>query len=153
MEYYVYSTDFTSDDVQGIFASIGFDASLEEFASVFTGGSVTYVPNDIKLDINKLNDYFIKYGVTHTLITTQVGKLFVNQIDKTSLKCLLVSGERLGSINPPSNYVLSDVYGPTEANYITAIDVDKKIDESSVGVPNWNTKLYILDKRISQRQK
>ena len=128
MEYYAYSTDFTSDDVQGIYASVGFDASLEEFVSVFIGGSVTYVPNDLKLDMKKLNDYFVKYGVTHTLITTQVGKLFVNSIDETSLKCLLVAGEKLGTVDLPNNYILSDVYGPTEANYITSIDVIDKID-------------------------
>uniref|UniRef100_UPI00388DB6AC amino acid adenylation domain-containing protein n=1 Tax=Methanobrevibacter sp. TaxID=66852 RepID=UPI00388DB6AC len=145
IEYYVESTEFGHDDVIGIFASVGFDVSLEQFASVFTGGSVTYVPNDIRLNIFKLNDYFIKYGVTHTLITTQIAKLFVNTVSETSLKYLQTAGEKLGSIVPPKNYTLSDVYGPTEANYITSIDVDEKLDDSSVGMLNWNTKTYILD--------
>ena len=145
IEYYVESTGFESDDVLGIFASVGFDVSLEQFASVFAGGSLTYVPNDIRLNIFKLNDYFINYGVTHTLITTQMVKLFVNTVFETSLKYLQTAGEKLGSIVPPKNYTLSDVYGPTEANYITSIDVDKKLDDSSVGMLNWNTKAYILD--------
>ena len=146
MEFYIDSTSFTSEDVQAIFASVGFDVSLEQFASIFTGGAVTYVPNDIRFDINKLNDYFIKQNATHTLITTQIAKLFVNTIPETSLKVLQTAGEKLGSINPPKDYILSDVYGPTEANYITSIDVDKKIDETSVGFANWNIKTYILDK-------
>ena len=145
IEFYIGSTGFTEEDVQGIFASVGFDVSLEQFASIFTGGAVTYVPNEILLDIKKLNDYFIKHNVTHTLITTQIAKLFVNTISKTSLKYLQTAGEKLGDIRPPKEYILSDVYGPTEANYITSIDVDKKIGNSSVGFPNWNTKLYILD--------
>ena len=148
IEYYVASTKFCSDDVQGIFASVGFDVSLEQFASVFTGGSLTYVPTDIKLNIYKLNDYFIKYGVTHTLITTQMAKLFVNTVSETSLKYLQTAGEKLGSITPPKNYILSDVYGPTEANYISSIEVQNKIDDSSVGILNWNTKAYILDKEL-----
>ena len=142
------STGFESDDVLGIFASVGFDVSLEQFASVFAGGSLTYVPNDIRLNIFKLNGYFINYGVTHTLITTQMAKLFVNTVSETSLKYLQTAGEKLGNIVPPINYTLSDVYGPTEANYITSIDVDKKLDESSVGMLNWNTKAYILDEEL-----
>ena len=148
IEYYVESTGFESDDVLGIFASVGFDVSLEQFASVFAGGSLTYVPNDIRLNIFKLNGYFINYGVTHTLITTQMAKLFVNTVSETSLKYLQTAGEKLGNIVPPINYTLSDVYGPTEANYITSIDVDKKLDESSVGMLNWNTKAYILDEEL-----
>ena len=145
IEFYVESTGFISDDVQGIYASVGFDVSLEQFSSIFTGGSLTYVPNNIKLDIAKLNEYFIRHNVTHTLITTQIAKLFVKEVSETSLKYLQAAGEKLGSIDPPSGYILSDVYGPTEANYISSIDVDKKIDDSSVGMLNWNTKTYILD--------
>ena len=148
IEYYVESTGFKSDDVLGIFASVGFDVSLEQFASVFTGGSLTYVPNDIRLNISKLNDYFINYGVTHTLITTQIAKLFVDTVSETSLKYLQTAGEKLGSIIPPKNYTFNDVYGPTEANYITSIDVDKKLDDSSVGMLNWNNKAYILDNEL-----
>ena len=146
VEFYVDDVDFTSNDVQGIFASVGFDVSLEQFASVFTGGSVTYVPNDVRLNINKLNDYFIKHHVTHTLISTQVAKLFIDNVSETSLKYLQTAGEKLGNVYSPKNYTLLDVYGPTETNYITTIDVDKKIDYSSVGRPIWNTKVYLLDK-------
>ena len=145
IEFYVDSTGFCEENVQGIFASVGFDVSLEQFASVFTGGAVSYVPNDIKLDLHKVNDYFIKHDVTHTLITTQIAKLFMNMVSQTSLKYLQAAGEKLGRITPPDNYILSDVYGPTEANYISSIDVDQKIDDSSVGFLNWNTKTYILD--------
>ncbi|MBQ2612572.1 MAG: amino acid adenylation domain-containing protein [Methanobrevibacter sp.] len=148
IEYYVESTGFKSDDVLGIFASVGFAVSLEQFASVFTGGSLTYVPNDIRLNISKLNDYFINYGVTHTLITTQIAKLFVDAVSETSLKYLQTAGEKLGRITPPKNYTFNNVYGLTEANYITSIDVDKKLDDSSVGMLNWNTKVYILDNEL-----
>ena len=86
--------------------------------------------------------------MTHTLITTQIAKLFVDTVSETSLKYLQTAGEKLGSITPPKNYTFNDVYGPTEANYITSIDVDKKLDDSSVGMLNWNTKAYILDNEL-----
>ena len=148
IEYYIESTKFTKDDVIGIFSSVGFDVSLEQFASIFTGGAVTYVPNDIRVNIKELNQYFIKHNVTHTLITTQISKLFIKNVTETSLKYLQAAGEKLGSITLPNDYILSDVYGPTEANYITSIDVDKKIDKSSVGFLNWNVKTYILDNEL-----
>ena len=145
MQFYAETTEFDEDSVQGIFVSIGFDISLELFVSVFGGGAITFVPEDIRLDLNKLNQYFIRHNVTHTFITTQIAKLFVKTISETSLKYLRTGGEKLGSIEAPENYILTDLYGPAEYNAITAMDIDKKIYESSVGILNWNTKTYILD--------
>ena len=86
MQFYANSTEFNEDCVQGIFVSVGFDISLEMFVPIFTGGGITFVPNEIRLDLIKLNEYYIKHGVTHTFITTQVAKLFVNTISQTPLK-------------------------------------------------------------------
>ena len=145
MQFYADTSEFDEISVQGIFVSIGFDISLELFVSVFGGGAVTFVPEDIRLDLNRLNQYYIKHNVTHTFITTQIAKLFVKTISETSLKYLRTGGEKLGSIEPPENYVLTDLYGPAEYNAVSAMDIDKKIYESSVGILNWNTKTYILD--------
>ena len=145
MQFYAQTTDFGVGSVQGIFVSIGFDISLELFVSVFGGGAVTFVPNDIRLDLNKLNQYYIKHNVTHTFITTQLSKLFVKNISETSLRYLRTGGEMLGSIDPPEDYILTDLYGPAEYNAVSAMDINKKIYESSVGILNWNTKTYILD--------
>ena len=146
VSYYQHNTDFTSDDVYGVFASVGFDVSLQHYVAILCGGAVTWVPNDIKFNIRKLNEYFIKYGVTHTIITTHVSKLFLQIIDDTSIKNLCAAGEKLGAVTPSDNYELLDVYGPSEAtSSITSINVREKIDESSVGSPDWNTKIYVLD--------
>ena len=146
MQFYADTTRFNEGSVQGIFVSVGFDISLELFVSVFGGGAVTFVPEEIRLDLIKLNQYYIRYNVTHTFITTQIAKLFVKTISETSLKYLRTGGEKLGSVEPPQNYILTDLYGPAEYNAITAMDIDKRIYESSVGILNWNTKTYILDK-------
>ena len=45
---------------------------------------------DLINEIRKLNEYFVKYGVTHTIITTQVSKLFTQSVDNTSIKNLCV---------------------------------------------------------------
>ncbi|WP_407432088.1 AMP-binding protein, partial [Methanobrevibacter sp.] len=146
VQFYRHNAEFRNGDVYGVFASVGFDVSLQHYAALLTGGAVTWVPNSIRLDITKLNEYFVKYGVTHTIITTQVSKLFVDNVKDTSLKNLSAVGEKLGSVNPPQNYTFLDVYGPTEAtSSMTSINVIDKIDDSSVGYPDWNTKIYLLD--------
>ena len=144
--FYKNNSNFTSEDVYGVFASVGFDVSLQHYAALLCGGTVTWVPNDIRLNIDELNRYFIKYGVTHTIITTQVSKLFVDTVKDTTIKNLCAVGEKMGIVTAPDDYEFVDVYGPTEAtSSMTSINVKDKIDASSVGCPDWNTKIYVLD--------
>ena len=146
VQFYADNSNFTSDDVYGVFASVGFDVSLQHYAALLCGGAVTWVPNDVRLNIEKLNEYFIRHGVTHTIMTTQISKLFIENIVGTSIKSLCAVGEKLGDVVPPENYDFLDVYGPTEAtSSMTSIKVADKIDPSSVGSPDWNTKIYVLD--------
>ena len=146
VSFYAHNSNFTTGDVYGVFASVGFDVSLQHYAALLCGGAVTWVPNDIKLNIKKLNEYFMKYGVTHTIITTQVSKLFVSTVKETSIKNLCAVGEKLGEVTPPEGYDYLDVYGPTEAtSSMTAVRVCDKIDPTSVGGPDWNIKIYVLD--------
>ena len=137
----------SKEDIYGLYASIGFDAALLALAVVlYSGACLTIIPSDVKLDMNKMNEYFIRHNVTQTLITTQVGKLFMQTVDKTSLKVLCVGGEKLGEFQSPENYKLIDMYGPTETCvYITSILNKDKIDPTSIGSLGYNTKVYVLD--------
>ena len=118
-------------------------------AVLYSGACLSVIPNDIRLDIAKMNEYFISQNVTHTLITSQVGRLFMESVDETSLKVLLVGGEKLGEVQSPENYVLVDAFGPTEACvFISSIENDDKMDPSSIGPLGYNTKAYVLDKEF-----
>ena len=114
VEFYVSITGFGLNDVHGVFSSLGFDVTLAMYSSIVTGASTTIVPKDIRLNISELNDYFIRHGVTHSIISTQVAKLFCENIRDTTIKHIQAIGEKLGHITSPREYVLSDVYGPTE---------------------------------------
>ena len=115
-------------------------------AVIYSGACLVVIPKSIKLNMLKLNDFFINHNVTHSFITTQVAKLFMKSIESTSLKILLVAGEKLGEFSSPDDYLLVDAYGPTEAfAFNSSIINDDKIDSSSVGFLNYNTKAYILD--------
>ncbi|WP_406534985.1 amino acid adenylation domain-containing protein [Methanobrevibacter sp.] len=146
-QFYSESFDFTCGDVYALYSSISFDAGPQAiFQSVYAGACLSVVPEDIRFNILKLNEYFIRQNVTHTFVSTQVGKLFMEQIDKTSLKSLSVGGEKLGDVKNSTDYNLIDEFGPTEAfAFISSIDNSDKVDESSIGFFNYNSKEYILD--------
>ena len=138
--------DLKENDVYGMFSSIGFDMSSFIISVVLCAGAcLAVVPEDIRLDMLELNEYFKSHDVSHTIITTQVAKLFMESISKSSLDILFVIGEKLGEVNNPINYRLIDAYGPTESiAYVSAIDNNEKLDYSSVGFANFNVKFYIL---------
>ena len=104
------------------------------------------IPNDIKLNIDKLNKHFIDKDVTHTTLPTQVARMFINEIESTSLKVLNTGGEKLGDIVYATDYSFIDSYGPTECCVsVCDIEVKDKMDSSSIGHLFTNTKGYILD--------
>ena len=148
----VYSNkfDFGSDDVYGLFANIGFDAASEAICQVLCAGAcLSIVSDDIKLNVHQLNNYFTNQGVNHCMITTQVGKLFMENIEDTSLEVLMVGGEKLGDFDSPEGYLLIDGFGPTETfAFISSINNSDKIDSSSIGDINYNTKFYVLDEEL-----
>ena len=147
-EFYIKKYDLSEDDVFALYASIGFDVAMEAiFTVICSGACLNIIPEDIKFDIMSMNDYFIENGVTYTHLPAQVTKIFIEKIKNTSLKVLCTGGEKLGEIiTVSSDYRLVDSYGPTETFVdVTSIDVDEKIDSSSIGYLFDNIKAYILD--------
>ncbi len=134
-------------DVYGLFSTIGFDAALLAVVVVlYSGACLSIVPDDVRLNTNLLNEYFISQNVSHTLITSQVSKLFMENVDDISLDVLLVGGEKLGEFKNSGDYLLVDAFGPTEFTvFISSIKNSDKVDSSSVGSLNYNTKAYVLD--------
>ncbi|WP_296804360.1 amino acid adenylation domain-containing protein [uncultured Methanobrevibacter sp.] len=146
-ENYINDYNLDEGDVYGLFPAIGFDAGNFIISVVICAGAcLAIIPDDVKLDMLKLNEYFIAHDVSHVAITTQVGKLFVESVDETSLDVLLVGGEKLGDFTSPENYRLIESYGPTESfAFVCSIDNSDKLDSSSVGFVNSNIKIYDLD--------
>lgn len=146
-ESYINNYNLDNNDVYALFSGIGFDVSSFVINVVMCAGAcLSVVPEDIRLNMHELNNYFINQNVTHAFITTQVGKLFMQSVDETSLDVLLVAGEKLGEFESPENYTLVDAYGPTEAfAFVTSICNSDKLDYSSVGFCNSNVKAYVMD--------
>ena len=129
------------------YASYGFDACMMDMYPALTcGATVHIIPEELRLDLVALNDYFEKHGITHSFMTTQVGYQFATGIENHSLKYLSTGGEKLASLTPPKGYQFYNVYGPTECTiFTTTFLVDQKMKEIPIGKPLDNMRLYVVD--------
>ncbi|MBQ4042037.1 MAG: AMP-binding protein, partial [Prevotella sp.] len=129
------------------YASYGFDACMMDLYPALTcGASVYIIPEELRLDLIALNEYFEQNNITHSFMTTQVGYQFATSIENHSLKHLSVGGEKLATLVPPTNYLFHNGYGPTECTvFTTTYPVDKTLKEIPIGKPTDNTHLYIVD--------
>ena len=150
VSWYVDETSFTSSDVYGMHCSYVFDIHTAAlYAPVITGGSLYVVPEDIRLDLKALNDYYVEHGCTHTYITSQVGKLFAESGMETTIKLLCFGGMKLGELNAPDAIGPFESYGPSENLAIsTSIFANKRMHHSSIGRFISNVKGYVLDKEL-----
>ena len=130
------------------YASFGFDANIMETYPCLTSGATLHIiPEDLRLDMMALNEYFEKEQITHAFMTTQVAYQFAASIENHCLRYLLTGGEKLASLTPPTNYTLVNLYGPTESTVcITSFDVTKPMKDIPIGSALDNIKLYIVDK-------
>jgi len=129
------------------YASYGFDACMMDMYPALTcGATVHIVPEELRLDLISLNEYFEANGITHSFMTTQVGYQFATSIDNHSLLYLSTGGEKLASLNPPTGFKFYNGYGPTECTiFTTTYHVDKRLKDIPIGKPLDNMQLYVVD--------
>ncbi|MDR1943323.1 MAG: amino acid adenylation domain-containing protein [Synergistaceae bacterium] len=139
----------TENDKVAAYASFGFDASLMDiYPALSHGACVHVIPEEMRLDLPRLNDYFNENGVTVAFMTTQLGRQFVESAANHSLRVLGVGGETLVPIAPPDNFAFYNCYGPTECSILSAFfRVDRLYDRVPLGRPVANTDIYIVDGR------
>ncbi|MGN0163217.1 MAG: amino acid adenylation domain-containing protein, partial [Candidatus Ornithomonoglobus sp.] len=129
------------------YASYGFDANMFDTYPVLTAGGALYIIDEsIRLNLIELQNYYNDNKITHSLITTQVGRQFALMEGTKTLKHLTVGGEKLVPLVPPE-YNMYNAYGPTECTVlITVARVDKKYSDVPIGPALDNIKLYVADK-------
>ena len=148
--WYSHNLDLNPGDNVACYASFGFDAHMSEMYPALTGGKTLHIiPEEIRLDLIALNRYFEENDVKCTLITTAVATQFATNIEKSSLRYLLTGGEKLASIDPPTDYTLINVYGPTETTIaVTTKMVQERESNIPIGKANETTRLYVVDRNM-----
>ena len=149
VNWYQRHNHLTAEKRVAAYASYGFDACMMDMYPALTCGATLHIiPEDMRLDLMAINDYFEREGITHGFMTTQVAYQFATSIENHSLQCFITGGEKLASLQPPAGYNLYNGYGPTETTILTTVyHVDHYEYDIPIGRPVDNMRLYIVDAR------
>lgn len=137
----------------GEHASFVFDVSMMELFMPLAGGAQVHIlPEEIRTDLHRLNQYFEENQITHSSITTQLGRQFAAHMENHSLRHLTVAGEALVPIKPPKNYQLHNGYGPTEGTILLTIQPVREYypENVPIGSPLDEVEIYVLDQQGKQ---
>ena len=138
----------TSQSRYATYAGYGFDAfQFDLWSCVWAGATIHIIQDDIRFDLEAINQYLIKEQITHLFMTTQMAtQMVLNYPDVPCLEWLGTGGEKLMSMNPPK-YRLLNAYGPTETTvYVCSHYVDKNEPNIPIGKPNDDVELFIINK-------
>lgn len=129
------------------YASYGFDAHMMDiYPALTTGAAVCIVEEAIRLDLQELNQYFEKQGVTHSFMTTQIGRAFATTMENNSLQYLLMGGEALTPFEPKGKTKYQNIYGPTECTiFVTNYPVEVYEEDIPIGKAIANVRVYVTD--------
>ncbi|SDY59268.1 non-ribosomal peptide synthetase [Thermoactinomyces sp. DSM 45892] len=139
--------DVTEVDRTAKFASFGFDASVWEiFPYLISGAAIYMLPDEMRLDLNQLNQYFEQNRITISFLPTQLCEHFMEWKNQ-SLRILLTGGDKLTK-HIPQDYKVINSYGPTENTVVTtAYTVNEQMVNIPIGKPIDNVSVYVLDSR------
>ncbi len=134
------------------YASYGFDANMmDTYPTLITGATLHIIPEEIRLNLIELNNYFEQHHITHSLMTTQVGVQFLLNAGNKSLLHLTVGGEKLVSVEPSPDYTLHNAYGPTECTIVSTVKVVEHSEANiPIGRPTDAVGCYIVDKHLNR---
>lgn len=143
----IHDHEITPKDNVAKHASFSFDASLMEvFSALLSGATLHIIPEEIRLSLSHLNEYYEREGITWAFLTTQLGEQFIDFLDNKSLKTLVIGGEKMRTFTP-RRYRLLNAYGPTECSiYATQHTITQTEENLPIGKPLPNFRISILDK-------
>lgn len=138
----------TSQAKVAAYASYGFDANMMDMYPTLTAGAQLHIiSEEIRLDLLAIENYFNDNAITHSFMTTQVGRQFALEANCDTLQYLSVGGEKLVPTAIEKGTALVNIYGPTECTVaVTRFKVDKNYLRVPIGKAIDNTKLYVVDK-------
>ena len=145
---HAWRTDISAQSKLTAYSSFGFDAFVGDLYGALAAGATLYlIPEEIRLDLQALHQYFEENGITHSFMTTQVATQFaINYPSCKGLQVLYTGGEKLSALLLPS-YKLFNCYGPSESLcYVVSKEVQKQEENIPIGIPMPGIHCYVVNK-------
>ena len=145
--------ELNENTISACYASFGFDACFIDVGAVpALGGTIHIVPEEIRLDMAALNQFYIDNRITHGIMTTQVGRQFALYTQSPYLKYFGVGGEALVPFDGNDlSFKFYNLYGPTETTiFLTGWHVTNKKLRLPIGTIHENVKGYIVDEYLNR---
>ena len=147
LDFHIQAIGLTPQSKYATYAGYGFDAfQMDLWCCVKAGATICIVGDEIRFDLEGLNQYIQDEHITHCFMTTQMAtQLVLNYPDIPGLEWLGTGGEKLISLDPPS-YKLMNCYGPTECTvYVSSFFVTQNEPNIPIGKANTNgTRLIVV---------
>ncbi len=141
---------YGNDSVTAAYASFGFDVNMADtFCTLLNGGTLHLIPEEIRMNLGQLAEYFDENGITEILMTTQVGVQFLQNYPKMkTLRYLMMGGEKLPAVHPENlSYTIINGYGPTEnCCGVSMFPIHAWEPNIPIGKPMATIHAYVLDK-------
>ncbi len=149
--WYIRTFELTEKSRSSAYASYGFDCCMMDmYPALITGAAVVVVPEEIRLDLAKVQEYFDENGVTHSFMTTQVARQFAEFYNGNTLRVLIAAGEALAPLPPQDkSFTLYNCYGPSECTILVTHFPVTRLFKARVpiGGPLDNTRFYVVDRQ------
>lgn len=128
------------------YASFGFDANMmDTYPTLLAGACLHIIPEDMRLDLLGMAQYFNDNAITVAFMTTQLGRQFADTMHVPTLRVMSTGGEALSPIKPPS-FPFCNLYGPTECTvFSNRFVLDGMYDRIPIGKTVENTHVYVVD--------
>ena len=130
--------------IYGASATMTFTASLVDYYRNFLlGGHVHMLSDEVRSDVEKLEDYYEKAGITVGYMPPRMLKLYQNR-DK-DLQLVFTASEKVSGIYSPDYRILNEL-GMTETlcSYCAFL-IDREYENTPVGKPQGDVTIRLLD--------
>ena len=130
--------------IYGAMATLTFSACFEDYYRPFLrGGHVHMLSDEIRKDVEKLEEYYERAGITAAFMPPRMLKLYKNR--DTDLKLVFTASEKVSGIYSP-DFRIMNLIGMTETLCpYCAFLIDRKYENTPVGMPQGDVTIRLLD--------
>lgn len=107
----------TEKDIFAMYFAVSFVGHMMSlFAWVLSGAALYVLPDEIRLDVRKIAEYFNRYAITAVMFPTGIGRKVLSKAVIPSLKAVTLGGERLTPFQSVNTGLrVFNTYGCTES--------------------------------------